>query len=64
MTTESNGQFTSLQAKVAAMVATHKSIHSTIAQHAEAHAKQRYENRARMTTEHNMMKDIPEGGFK
>jgi hypothetical protein len=61
---DGNAQFADLSAKVATVVAAHHKVHADIAEHGKAHAKRRYEARAKAETESNLMKDIPEGGIK
>ena len=64
MTQDANPQFTSLSNKMSGVVAAHKSHHAAIHHHASEHTKARAARRAKAKAEHDLMKDIPEGGIQ
>jgi hypothetical protein len=61
---ESKSKFTNLTGKIANVVTAHNSVTGAVAAHTKLHLEKRTQQRLRAESEQNMMKDIPEGGFK
>lgn len=57
-------RFASLGSKLGSLVSTHGAVKTSLESHSAAHVHARYQARAKMKTERDLMKDIPEGGIK